>query len=225
MDLRYAILAEIAGTAHTVLEKPMPAFTTFAVFSGSFYMKQLIAYILQFGHLGKEQIALITSLATGQTLKKGAYFSEAGRIPRHVGFVVKGVIRGFYHNNNGEDITRCFIAENSLVVDYINFEANTLSPDNLQACTHCELLTFSKQNWENLSSQVEGWEAIRNKMVQMCMYQKSRSGPVISQDATTRYLEFLEKHPSLTNRVPLAYIASYLGITQQSLSRIRKNIS
>ncbi len=49
-------------------------------------------------------------------------------------------------------------------------------------------------------------------------------GPVISQDATTRYLEFIENYPLLVNRVPLAYIASYIGVTQQSLSRIRKNI-
>ncbi|HLP39257.1 MAG TPA: helix-turn-helix domain-containing protein, partial [Lacibacter sp.] len=69
-----------------------------------------------------------------------------------------------------------------------------------------------------------GWDNIKNKMVQNCLYQKSRKGPVISQDATTRYLEFLENHPTLTNRVALSHIASYLGVTQQSLSRIRKNI-
>lgn len=56
----------------------------------------------------------------------------------------------------------------------------------------------------------------------MRMYQKSRKGLVVSQDATTRYLEFMENYPSLINRVPLTYIASYLGVTQQLLSRIRK---
>jgi len=51
-----------------------------------------------------------------------------------------------------------------------------------------------------------------------------RRSPLVSEDATTRYLSFLEKYPMLINRIPLSYIASYLGITQQSLSRIRKNI-
>lgn len=187
-------------------------------------MKELIAYILQFGNLNKQQIDLVTSKATALDLQKDAYFSEAGKIPRQIGFIVDGVIRGCYYNNKGEEITRCFISENSLVVDYVNFEANAASAEYLQACTDCSLIVFSKQNWEELSNIIVGWDNIKNKMVQLCMYQKSRKGPVISQDATTRYLEFMENYPSLTNRVPLAYIASYLGVTQQSLSRIRKNI-
>lgn len=187
-------------------------------------MNQLTEYILQFGNLNPQQIELITSKATKIELRKDAYFSEAGYIPKQVGFVVEGVMRGCYYNHKGEEITRCFISENSLVVDYINFDLNASSSEYLQACTDCKLIVFSKQAWEELSKTIVGWDAIKNKMVQLCMYQKSRKGPVISQDATTRYLEFIENYPALTNRIPLTYIASYLGVTQQSLSRIRKNI-
>lgn len=187
-------------------------------------MQELINYILQFGHLNKQSIDLVISSAIELNLSKSAHFSAAGRIPKQVGFIVEGVIRGYYYNNKGEEITRCFINENNLVADYVNFEANTASSEYLQACTDCTLIVFSKQDWDGLSQTVAGWDNIKNKMVQMCMYQKSRKGPVISQDATTRYMEFMENYPSLINRVPLAYIASYLGVTQQSLSRIRKNI-
>lgn len=187
-------------------------------------MEEMIEYILQFGNLNKQQIDLIKTKGQILQLKKEDYFSEAGKIPKQVGFVVKGVIRGCYYNNKGEEITRCFINENSLVCDYINFEANTTSSEYLQAITDCSLIVFSKKNWEELSHIIIGWDNIKNKLVQLCMYQKSRKGPVISQDATTRYLEFMENYPSLINRVPLSYIASYLGVTQQSLSRIRKNI-
>lgn len=187
-------------------------------------MEGLIKYILQFGNLNKQQIALVTSKARETELKRGAYFSQAGKIPKQVGFIVEGVIRGCYYNNKGEEITRCFISENNLMVDYINFEADSASAEYLQACTDCRLIVFSKQSWEELSHTIVDWDNIKNKMVQICMYQKSRKGPVISQDATTRYLEFMKNYPTLINRVPLAYIASYLGVTQQSLSRIRKNI-
>jgi len=187
-------------------------------------MKELIDYILQFGNLDKQQIDLIIRNARELNLQKDEYFLEAGQIPKQVGFIVEGVIRGCYYNNKGEEITRCFIGENSLVADYINFEANTSSSEYLQACTDCKVIVFSKQNWEELSQSIVGWDNIKNKMVQICMYQKSRKGPVISQDATTRYMEFMENYPSLINRIPLVYIASYLGVTQQSLSRIRKNI-
>ncbi len=188
-------------------------------------MKELTEYILQFGNLNKQQIDLVEKLATETELRKDEYFSEAGKIPKQVGFIMEGVIRGCYYNNKGEEITRCFISENSLVADYVNLESNASSSEYLQACTDCKLLVFSKQNWEELSQTIVGWDNIKNKMVQICMFQKSRKGPVISQNATTRYLEFMENYPLLVNRIPLAYIASYLGVTQQSLSRIRKNIS
>lgn len=187
-------------------------------------MKELIEYMLQFGHLNQQQIDLIISKATALELRKDDYFSEAGKIPRQVGFVVDGVVRGCYYNNKGEEITRCFIPENNLVVDYPSFEANAAAAEYLQASTDCRLIVFSKQVWEELSLTIVGWDNIKNKMVQKCLYQKSRKNPVISQDATTRYLDFLENYPTLANRVALSHVASYLGITQQSLSRIRKNI-
>ncbi|TWI25880.1 Crp/Fnr family transcriptional regulator [Sphingobacterium siyangense] len=187
-------------------------------------MEEMIEYFLQFGDLNKQQIELILSKAKLLNLKKEDYFSEAQKIPKQVGFVIEGVIRGCYYNNRGDEITRCFISENSLVCDYVNFEANATSSEYLQAITDCSLAIFSKKDWEDLSNIIVGWDSIKNKMVQLCMYQKSRKGPVISQDATTRYLEFMENYPSLVNRIPLSFIASYLGVTQQSLSRIRKNI-
>jgi CRP-like cAMP-binding protein len=187
-------------------------------------MKEFIEYALQFGSLNKQQIELVATKMTELKLQKDQYFSEAGKIPKQVAFVVEGVIRGCYYNNQGEEITRCFISENSLAVDYFHFEAGTTSSEYLQAETNCTLIVFSKQDWEDLSETIIGWDSIRNKMVQKCLFQKSRKGPVISQDATTRYLEFLENYPSLINRISLAHIASYLGVTQQSLSRIRKNI-
>lgn len=187
-------------------------------------MNPFIEYSLQFGLLNKQQIELIESKMTELVLQKDQYFSEAGKIPGQVGFVVEGIMRGCYYNNRGEEITRCFIPENNLAVDYVNFETNTASSEYLQAETNCELIVFSKKDWEELSQTIVGWDNIKNKMVQKCMYLKSRKGPVISQDATTRYLEFMENYPTLVNRVPLAHIASYLGVTQQSLSRIRKNI-
>lgn len=187
-------------------------------------MKAFIEYALQFGHLNKQQVELIESKMSELVLQKDQYFSEAGKIPGQVGFVVEGVMRGCYYNNQGEEITRCFIPENNLVVDYFNFEANTASSEYLQADTDCKLIVCSKKDWEDLSQTIVGWDSIKNKMVQKCLFLKSRKGPVISQDATTRYLEFMENYPSLVNRVSLAHIASYLGVTQQSLSRIRKNI-
>ena len=188
-------------------------------------MEQLIEYIFQFGNLTAQQISFIEEQTEVVELKKGSYFSKAGKTPGEVAFVVDGVFRGWYYDKQGEEVTRCFIQEKSIMCDYINFEAQTASSEYIQACTDSKLLVFSKQSWEELSHIMKPWDAIKSKMVQLCMHQKSRKNPVISQDATTRYLEFLDNHPYLVNRIPLAYVASYLGVTQQSLSRIRKSLS
>ncbi|MER3328992.1 MAG: Crp/Fnr family transcriptional regulator, partial [Candidatus Kapaibacterium sp.] len=65
-------------------------------------MKEFVEYILQFGNLNKQQINLVASKANELNLKKDEYFSEAGKIPRQVGFVIEGVVRGCYYNNKGE---------------------------------------------------------------------------------------------------------------------------
>jgi len=187
-------------------------------------MKEMYRYIQQFGNLEPSQLDLIAGSGREIFLKKDSYFSQAGKIPREVGFVIKGIFRGCYYTDEGEDITRCFIAENSMVCDYLNFESENFSSEYIQALTDCRVIVFNKYQWEELSRNVSGWDSIKNKMVQACMYQKSRKGPVISKDAASRYLDFLKNFPLVINRVPLSYVASYLGITQQSLSRIRKNI-
>ena len=84
---------------------------------------------------------------------------------------------------------------------------------------------FPKQEWDELLNTIIGWDKIVTKIVKKCLLEKiKRRSPLVSEDATTRYLSFIEKYPILANRIPLSYIASYLGITQQSLSRIRKSI-
>jgi CRP-like cAMP-binding protein len=188
-------------------------------------MKELIDYILQFGNLNKQQIDLITSKATERELRKDEYFSEAGKIPRYTGFVLQGVFRICYYNNKGEEITNNFVEENSFVVDYPRFESNITSSEYIQAVTDCKMLVFSKKDWDELLATIVGWDKIVARVYQKCLLEAiDRRSPLVSEDATTRYLSFMERFPSLANRVPLSYIASYLGITQQSLSRIRKKI-
>lgn len=188
-------------------------------------MEKLIEYILHFGNLNQQQIDFIKSKATELELKKDDYFSEAGKVPKYIGFVLEGVFRCCYYNNKGEEITHYFIDEYSFVSDQQKFEAQALSSEYIQAITDCKLLTFTKKDWDSLSNTIVDWDRIAAKITQKCLSDAmDRRSPLVSEDATTRYVSFLEKYPILINRIPLSYIASYLGITQQSLSRIRKNI-
>ena len=185
-------------------------------------MKELIDYILQFGNLNKQQIDLITSKGIEKELQKDEYLVEAGKLFNQVVFILEGIFRIYYYNNKGEEITKYFIDENHLFSNPHKGEPLT---EYIQAVTDCKLIIFSLQDWNELANTIIGWNDITNKIFQKGLVEKlDRRSSLVSEDATTRYLTFLKKFPTLANRVPLSHIASYLGITQQSLSRIRKNI-
>ncbi|RZK14333.1 MAG: Crp/Fnr family transcriptional regulator, partial [Pedobacter sp.] len=128
-------------------------------------------------------------------------------------------------NNQGEEITKYFIEENNLVVDLESFNNEICSSAYVQAVTDCKMIVFSRKDWLELLQTIVGWDTIVNKITTRALMQKvERRSPLVSEDATTRYQKFLEIYPTVVNRIPLSYIASYLGVTQSSLSRIRKNI-
>jgi CRP-like cAMP-binding protein len=188
-------------------------------------MKELINYILQFGDLNKQQTDLILSKVKIIELRKDEFFSEAGKIPREVGFILEGIVRFCYYNNKGQEITHHFIDENNFVSDQQKFELQVVASEYIQAVTECKLLIFSKKDWDDIGNTIVGWHDITGLIVKNCLIKTiERRSPLVSEDATTRYLSFIENFPTLINRIPLSYVASYLGITQQSLSRIRKNI-
>ncbi len=188
-------------------------------------MKELIEYILQFGSLNEQQIDLISKKASELQLQKNEYYLEAGKISKQFGFIIEGIARVCYYNNKGEEITKYFIEENNILVNLDSFDNEIPSSSYVQAVTNCKLIIFSKKDWKELSNTIIGWDTIVHKIISKALLQKiERISPLVSEDATTNYLTFMEKYPNLSNRIPLSFIASYLGVTQSSLSRIRKSI-
>lgn len=189
------------------------------------FMEKLIKYLLQHGQLNQQQLDLIFEKATVLDIKKDGYFSEAGRIARQIGFIDDGIIRVCYYNNAGEEITKYFIDENNFIVDLNSFDNKIPSSEYLQAVTDSTVIAFSYEDWQELLNTIVGFDAMINKIISKALLKKvDRISPLVGEDATTRYLSFMEKFPGMANRIPLSYLASYLGITQSSLSRIRKNI-
>lgn len=187
-------------------------------------MQQLIDTILQFGSLTHQQIELIKSKTQVRQLKSGEYFSEAGRTAHHVGFIISGICRICYYNKDGDEITRYFIDENNFLVDLNSFSYQIPSSEYIQAVTDVEVVVFSRTGLADLANTIVGWDKITNQITTKALLDKvSRISPMVSEDATTRYKNFLDQFPQMALRIPQFYLASYLGITPQSLSRIRKN--
>jgi len=188
-------------------------------------MEQLINHLLQFGHLNPQQIEFIKSKAVIRRTKKEEYYHEAGKIPREVIFLTEGIMRISYYNNKGEDITKYFMDENRFLADINNYNQGIPSTEYIQAVTDCEYIALSKAAMDELSMTIVGWDAIIAKITAKGLAEKlNRISPMLTEDATERYLKFLTNFPTLANRIPLSYMASYLGITQSSLSRIRRTV-
>ncbi|RZJ69235.1 Crp/Fnr family transcriptional regulator [Flavobacterium sp.] len=187
-------------------------------------MEQFIDHILQFGNLNKQQIALVESKATTLELREGDFYWEAGKTVNRIGFLTKGILRIYYFTQDGKEHTRYFIDENHLILDGPTPGGHYIPSEYLQAITTCEMVVFTQKDWKEISQIIVGWDGIVQKIVAKHHLEKlDRRSELVAQDATTRYRSFLEKFPSVAHRVPLSFIASYLGITQSSLSRIRKN--
>lgn len=188
-------------------------------------MDKFIEYILQFGNLNKQQIDLIRSKGTEIDLSRDEYYWEAGKTVKQIGFLTNGVIRVYYYNNKGEEITRYFIDENHLILSGNTIDEVYTPSEYLSAITDCNLVVFTRKDWREILDTIIGWDSIVQKIITKHHNEKiARRSELVSQDGAERYLDFIQKFPTLVNRVPLSYIASYLGITQSSLSRIRKNV-
>ena len=189
-------------------------------------MDSLINYILRFGSLNTQQIDLLRESIKEVNLSTGDYFSEAGMIANQVAFVTEGILRVCYYNREGDEITRYFIDENNFAVDLNSFQAKIPSSEYIQAILPTKLLVFEREQLKNLSDTIMSWDGIMGKISNKALMEKvNRISPMLAEDAKTRYLEFFKRYPSLSNRIPLNYLASYIGITKNSLSRIRKELN
>lgn len=189
-------------------------------------MEQLFRYIRKFGPLDKREEGLIMQAFQKRSIPKATYFVTCGKINNSIAFVENGVFRSLYYNNKGDDFTRYFIYEGRFIGDFQSFLDRTPSNDYIEALTDAEVWSLDHDNFLLLEKEIKIWPLLVAKLYGFVIESKLKTAnTMLNLDAKARYLLFLQLYPGLANRVPLAMLASYLGITASSLSRIRKNIS
>ena len=182
--------------------------------------------LLQFGQLNSQQVELLRNSIEARELATGDYFSEAGKTANEVAFVSDGILRVCYYNKEGEEITRYFIDELNFAVDFNSYTTRVPSSEYIEAVVPTQLLILKRSALENLSNTIVGWDGIMAQISNKALLEKvQRISPMLAEDAKTRHLQFFERFPTLANRIPLNYLATYIGITKHSLSRIRKEVS
>lgn len=187
-------------------------------------MERLISFFNAVEPLSEQSKEIMRQRLYAGTLKKGDYFSEAGKICNHIGFVNEGILRVIYYDKNGNEYTRFFIREGHFAVDLQSFNDQVPSSEYLEALAPCKLTIVSRPAMEYFSKHIPNWTSIVRKVTERALIEKLNvRSEMVSDNATTRYQKLMERHADILQRVPLGIIASYLGVTQYTLSRIRHN--
>jgi CRP-like cAMP-binding protein len=158
----------------------------------------------------------------------GTVLIKEGEIAKKAFLIEKGCLRACI-NNNGRDVTFQFFFENEAVSSSESFRKNIPSFFTIETLEPCVLHWIYKEDWEKIMDEISQLPQIRNQAINSTFerqYQYMRQLiSFINDSPEQRYLNLLREKPEIIQRVPLQYIATYLGITPVSLSRIRKRVS
>lgn len=155
---------------------------------------------------------------------KGVVLVKAGKIEKDVYFMKKGIARAYVEQENNE-VTICFLAEGETAISMRSYVSGEKGYENIELLENSELYRLATHNLQKLfleDVQIANWGRKFAEQELIKTEERFISGQF--RTATERYVELLQNNPRLIQRVQLGYIASYLGITQVTLSRIRASI-
>lgn len=176
--------------------------------------------------LDEGSIALLQNILKPKVLKKDMFFLQEGEESTEIGFIIKGVFRSYYIDKAGNDITKYFYAEGGILFSYMAHLCQKESMYYIQALEDSEILVAKISDFEII---VEGNYQLLlfyKKMIDSVLIVKEEHASSFKLlNSMERYKQFLAAYPGLEKRLKQCHLASYLGITPVSLSRIRKKLN
>lgn len=168
----------------------------------------------------------ISRYAQSRECRAGEILLKEGSIARELFFVVSGILKIVSTNEKGNEVIQYFIKENRFCTILYSFNGEVVSNEGIAAATDAKLLAFSKPALNQLYAGLPEFKERLEDITHRTLLEKIKSrNSLMGEEATVRYQKFLANYPDILLKVPLSDVASYLGITQQSLSRIRRNTS
>ncbi len=190
-------------------------------------MKEVLKQLFSsYGELSDNDISRGLDFFTQKSYRKGDLLIEAGYTCNWIGFVGSGIVRNFYISSKGEEITYCITFPNKFITAYSSFISAKKTFENIHAITDVEMLVIEKEQFTKLIKMSNDWLKFSNHFAeQSYVLMENRLLALQMESADNRYSELMSNNPEYIQQVPLKYLASYLGITQRHLSRIRKDLS
>lgn len=160
-------------------------------------------------------------LAQISTIKKGEVVVREGDYSKKAYLIIQGCARAYYLKD-GKDISDWFAFENEFIASIVSFFTEKPSPHYIEFIEDSVVLEFSKDTLDKLCNKHHDFERLISKVVTITMLGlRERLSSILFNKAEERYNQLISIRPDITNRMPLTHIASYLGITLETLSRIR----
>lgn len=189
-------------------------------------VEPLISMLNNFHTLDEKMIRYLCENITPVSFKRGTMLQEAGSPCEYIYFIKKGVLRGFILQGHKKEVTTWISADNELVTSISSLDLELPAFENIQAIENCELLSISIEAMNNLYLQFPDFNIVGRKLLQQYYRDAERRAYIVRlRNAQTKYKFFIENYSHLANRIQLLYIASFLGITLETLSRVRKKLS
>ena len=188
-------------------------------------MEALINYIDSLRPLSEEERGVIVGSFQAGYFAEGDYLFRGGRVCNQFFFIVSGIVRMVAVNDKGVEVTHFFVHENQFCTILASFNNETVAEDSIQCCGPVEALSIEKTRLLALYGVLPFMEGLIAQVNQERLLDKIRLKNIYSgEDSTGRYRLFLREQPEIAGRVSLGQVASYLNITPQSLSRIRRRL-
>jgi len=176
--------------------------------------------------LTNQDFELIESVSSFKKLRKRQYLLQAGYVFRFHGYVCKGFLRNYYVDKKGREHIMQFAPENHWIGDRASLESDLPSKYDIDAIEESEVLLLGKEDFEMIRKNIPAFNDFVNESLNKnALVLQERIHVNISLTAEEKYSDFLSKYPSISNRVPLHMIASYLGLSAETLSRVRNQSS
>ncbi|OYQ47467.1 Crp/Fnr family transcriptional regulator [Flavobacterium aurantiibacter] len=192
--------------------------------------KAIQTYLKTVKHLcpqaDSDALSFLESGLTTSTLADKHFYIQANTTQKNVGFVFSGLLRAFYIDDKGNEITIRFAKEFDFATEYVAFITQTPSKYFFQCLEACEIVNIPYSHMQDAFSKFPALEKYGRLIAEEVLkFQQKRIQSFLFENAEQRYINFVKENSDLHNRVSLSYLSTYLGIERPSLSRIRKKIA
>ncbi|PTS97984.1 Crp/Fnr family transcriptional regulator [Pedobacter sp. HMWF019] len=189
-------------------------------------INKLLAFIKTRVNLTEDDVRLIDDSFEPVLFPKNRIIEEQEVVPKYIYYIISGYLRLFHYNDHGDEITSHINCPPGFITSYSSFINQKKSTENLESITESELLRITKKNLDRLTLKSTAMKDFSISIFQQSIeYNENRSKELATLTAEQRYRKLMVNFPDILHNVPVAYIASFLGMKPESLSRIRRKVA